>query len=142
MPLRALGDQHRLRQVRRVDDDELRVGGRAPATTTRTIRSRSDGTWLPPAQNRARHVGATYAGSSRSLVRYTFTRCPSRIVIVGSRFRNRFMTCSARLRRRVADAAGDDDRAVAVAAAEARAAEELRQAADQPDRRRGAERRQ
>ena len=26
-------------------------------------------------------------------MRYTFTRCPSRIVIVGSRFRNRFITC-------------------------------------------------
>ena len=28
-------------------------------------------------------------------MRYTFTRCPSRMVIVGSRFRNRFITCIA-----------------------------------------------
>src|SRR5882672_7368497 len=38
--------------------------------------------------------GATYAGSSMSLVRYTFTRCPSRMVIVGSLLRNRFITWS------------------------------------------------
>jgi len=35
---------------------------------------------------------AWYAGSCRSLVRYTFTRWPSRIVMVGNRFKNRLMT--------------------------------------------------
>ena len=87
-------------------------------------------------------LDAAYAGNSRSLVRYTFTRCPSRIVMVGSRLRNRFITCARRLRGRIADAAGDDDRAIAVAVPEARSAEGLGQAADQTDRRRGAERRQ
>ena len=46
------------------------------------------------------------------------------------------------LRRRVADAASDDDRSVPIAAAEAGTSEVLREAADQANGRRRAERRQ
>ena len=90
---RALGDEDRLdRFAGSITTSCARARWRPSNSTSRhanQIRRHmvSSSSELPKA-------GATYAGNSRSLVRYTFTRCPSRIVIVGRRFRNRFMTCS------------------------------------------------
>ena len=93
-----------------------------------------------PAQNGFGAPGATYAGSSMSLVRYTFTRCPSRIVMVGSRLRNRFITCIA-----ACAVASPTPPAMTMVRfpsplPETSTSEVLRQAADQSNRGRGSER--
>ena len=86
----ALRDQDCLVQIRWVNDDKLRPCGRGCRQDESQSKQGSTKHGASCLQN---EPGATYAGNSRSLVRYTFTRCPSRIVIVGRRFRNLFMTC-------------------------------------------------
>ena len=140
MLLHPVRDERRLDQVGRVDDGELRVGRRRDEAHNRDDQQESAEHRVLPAQNGFGAPGATYAGSSISLVRYTFTRCPSRMVMVGSLFRNRFITWIVSLRRRIADTARDDDGSVAIAAIQSSTSQVLGQAADQSDRRRGSER--
>src|SRR5438094_2606361 len=91
---RSLCDQNGLRKVARIGDDDLRSRGRCNKSQQRGYNDcglhgfphrmlASTGCVIRALESKA--------GSSRSLVRYTFMRWPSRIVTVGSRFRNRFM---------------------------------------------------
>ena len=140
MLLHPVRDEHRLDQIGRVDDDELRVRRRCDEAHDRDDQQESAEHRVLPAQNGFGAPGATYAGSSISLVRYTFTRCPSRIVIVGSLFRNRFITCIVACA--VASPTPPAMTTVRLPSPlpETSASEVLGQSADQPDRRRGSER--
>ena len=84
----AVGDQDRLRQVAGIDDHQLRPGGLRQQQRDERERHETAEHGQPPRASCAvvdggTGVRASYAGNSRSLVRYTLTRWPSRIVIGG-----------------------------------------------------------
>src|SRR5262249_14207435 len=73
-----------------IEDDELREDRRGGAAE-----DDRDGGGKDEAGSRpATHDRASYEGSVRSPERYTLSRCPSRMVTVGSTFRNRSRMCS------------------------------------------------
>src|SRR5207248_2336366 len=79
---------HGLDVVARIVDDPLRVHRRRTNHTDHSDQTPSHGGsphCTPP-------IVSSYAGSSRSLVRYTLIRNPSRVVTVGSRFKYRSST--------------------------------------------------